>query len=116
MRLGHVLLLCASVPSWGEGHVSSSVLRGSGVRCARDDLMVDLSVKVGTIELRNPVMPASGTFAELLSDVIDINQLGAIVTKTITADVREGNPPPRITEFKDAVLWSIGIPSKGWIH
>ncbi|WP_250508109.1 dihydroorotate dehydrogenase [Caballeronia sp. GAFFF3] len=75
--------------------------------------MVDLSVKVGSLSLANPVMPASGTFAEGTSQVFDLNCLGAIVTKTITHDVREGVPPPRVAEFKDATLFSIGIPSKG---
>ncbi|CAG9187581.1 dihydroorotate dehydrogenase [Cupriavidus pinatubonensis] len=75
--------------------------------------MVDLSVDIGSVSLANPVMPASGTFAEGLADVFDLNRLGAIVTKTITDDVREGNPPPRIAECRDATLFSIGIPSKG---
>jgi len=75
--------------------------------------MVDLSVKVGALTLANPVMPASGTFADGNARVFDLNCLGAIVTKTITADIREGVPPPRVAEFKDATLFSIGIPSKG---
>ena len=57
--------------------------------------MVDLSVKVGALTLANPVMPASGTFADGNARVFDLNCLGAIVTKTITADIREGVPPPR---------------------
>jgi len=75
--------------------------------------MVDLSVNVGGLTLANPVMPASGTFADGNARVFDLNCLGAIVTKTITADIREGVPPPRVAEFKDATLFSIGIPSKG---
>ncbi|CAB3677911.1 Dihydroorotate dehydrogenase B (NAD(+)), catalytic subunit [Paraburkholderia sediminicola] len=75
--------------------------------------MVDLSVKVGSLTLANPVMPASGTFAEGTSRVFDLDCLGAIVTKTITQDIREGVPPPRVAEFRDATLFSIGIPSKG---
>ena len=75
--------------------------------------MVDLSVKIGSLTLANPVMPASGTFAEGTSRVFDLDCLGAIVTKTITQDIREGVPPPRVAEFRDATLFSIGIPSKG---
>jgi len=78
--------------------------------------MVNLSVKIGDVELANPVMPGSGTFSEVMEPVIDFNRLGAIVTKTITPDVREGNPQPRVTEYKDAMLASIGIPSKGPDH
>ena len=77
---------------------------------------VDLSVDIGSVRLKNPIMPASGTFAERMVEVIDINRLGAIVTKTITADIREGNPPPRIAELVEASLFSIGIPSKGIEH
>lgn len=78
--------------------------------------MVDLSVNIGGLTLANPVMPGSGTFGEQLANVFDLNRLGAIVTKTITDDVREGNPPPRVAEFRDATLFSIGIPSKGAEH
>ncbi len=77
---------------------------------------VDLSVRIGDVELANPVMPGSGTFSEVMEQVIDFNRLGAIVTKTITPDIREGNPQPRVTEYKDAMLSSIGIPSKGPDH
>ena len=78
--------------------------------------MVDLSVRIGDVQLANPVIPGSGTFSEVMEPVIDFNRLGAIVTKTITPDVREGNPQPRVTEYKDAMLASIGIPSKGPDH
>ncbi len=75
--------------------------------------MVDLSVRIGDITLENPVMPGSGTAGERLADLIDMRRLGAIVTKTITPLPREGNPPPRAVEYKDGVLWNIGIPNKG---
>lgn len=75
--------------------------------------MVDLSVRIGDLTFANPVMPASGTMAEGMADVFDLSRLGAIVTKTITDDLREGNPPPRVAEFRNATLFSIGIPSKG---
>lgn len=75
--------------------------------------MVDLSVRIGDITLENPVMPGSGTASERLADLIDMRRLGAIVAKTITPLPREGNPPPRAVEYKDGVLWNIGIPNKG---
>jgi dihydroorotate dehydrogenase (NAD+) catalytic subunit len=75
--------------------------------------MVDLGVSIGSLRLANPVMPASGTFGEAMAQIIDLDRLGAIVTKTITADLREGNPPPRIAELNNSTLFSIGIPSKG---
>ena len=78
--------------------------------------MVDLSVRVGGLTLANPIMPGSGTFAETMAQVIDFNRLGALVTKTITPDIRHGNPQPRVTEVTGAMLSSIGIPSKGPDH
>ena len=58
-------------------------------------------------------MPASGTFAEGLDKVIDFNRLGAFVTKTITRELRAGNPLPRVVERPGGLINSIGIPSKG---
>jgi dihydroorotate dehydrogenase (NAD+) catalytic subunit len=78
--------------------------------------MVDLTVRIGSLALANPVMPASGTFAETMASVIDLDRLGALVTKTITPDIRHGNPQPRVTEVTGAMLSSIGIPSKGPDH
>ena len=75
--------------------------------------MVDLSVDIGGLRLANPIMPASGTFAEGLDHVIDLNRLGALVTKTITRELRVGNPTPRVAETAEGMLNSIGIPSKG---
>lgn len=75
--------------------------------------MVNLGVNVGGLRLANPVMPASGTFAEGLDKVIDLNRLGAFVTKTITREFRAGNPVPRVCESPEGLLNSIGIPSKG---
>ncbi|KRA40236.1 dihydroorotate dehydrogenase [Devosia sp. Root635] len=75
--------------------------------------MVDMGVQIGGLALANPVMPASGTFAEGLADVVDFNRLGAMVTKTITAELRSGNRVPRVAEISNGLLNSIGIPSKG---
>jgi dihydroorotate dehydrogenase (NAD+) catalytic subunit len=75
--------------------------------------MIDLSVRVGGLTLANPVMPASGTFAEGLDKVMDFNRLGAFVTKTITRELRAGNPLPRVVERPGGLINSIGIPSKG---
>lgn len=78
--------------------------------------MVDLTTRLGSLTLRNPIMPASGTFSEEMADVIDIGVLGAHVTKTITAEKRGGNPTPRVCEVQGSMLNSIGIPSKGIDH
>jgi dihydroorotate dehydrogenase (NAD+) catalytic subunit len=78
--------------------------------------MTDLSVTIGGLTLRNPVMPASGTFAEGLAEAVDLNCLGALVTKTITRELRAGNPLPRVAEVAGGILNAIGIPSKGVPH
>ncbi|GGF07459.1 dihydroorotate dehydrogenase [Stappia taiwanensis] len=75
--------------------------------------MVDLSVAIGDLRLKNPIMPASGTFSEELAEVFDLERLGAHVTKTITRDWRDGNTLPRVCEVNGSMLNSIGIPSKG---
>lgn len=75
--------------------------------------MVDLATQIGALTLRNPVMPASGTFSEELAEVFDLDRLGALVTKTITLGRRAGNPTPRVCEVNGSMLNSIGIPSKG---
>lgn len=75
--------------------------------------MIDLSIDVGGMRLQNPVMPASGTFADGLANTIDLNRLGAFVTKTVTHEKRTGNPVPRVAEVQGGMLNAIGIPSKG---
>jgi len=78
--------------------------------------VTDLGVRIGGLALANPVMPASGTFAEGLARVVDLNRLGALVTKTITRELRDGNPLPRVAETHQGMLNSIGIPSQGVPH
>jgi dihydroorotate dehydrogenase (NAD+) catalytic subunit len=75
--------------------------------------MADLTTRIGSLTLKNPIMPASGTFSEELAEVFDLDCLGAHVTKTITRGTRAGNPVPRVCEVNGAMLNSIGIPSKG---
>ncbi len=75
----------------------------------------DLSVNIGRLKLKNPVMVASGTFgyAEESSVFLDPNKLGAIVTKTITLQPRQGNLPPRTCETPAGMLNSIGLENPG---
>lgn len=75
--------------------------------------MVDLSIKIGDIELANPIMPASGAFSYEFSEVIDINGLGAMVAKTVSRNFRAGCPPPRIAETEAGIIQSIGLPTNG---
>lgn len=77
--------------------------------------MVDLSLELAGIKLKNPVMVASGTFGygKEYADYIKLNKLGAIVTKSITLNKRAGNPPPRIVETPSGMLNSIGLQNEG---
>jgi dihydroorotate dehydrogenase (NAD+) catalytic subunit len=76
---------------------------------------VDLSVTIAGIHLKNPVMAASGTcgYGEELSAFLDINALGAIVTKGISLSPAAGNPPPRIVETPSGMLNAIGLQNVG---
>jgi dihydroorotate dehydrogenase (NAD+) catalytic subunit len=76
---------------------------------------MDIKVKIGNLKLKNPVILASGTagFGKEIKDFIDINQLGAIVTKTVTLNKRKGNPPPRVLETAGGLLNSIGLANGG---
>lgn len=75
----------------------------------------DLSVKIGSLNLKNPVLTASGTFGygHEYDDYLDISRLGALITKTITLEPREGNPMPRIAETPAGMLNSIGLSNIG---
>lgn len=75
----------------------------------------DLSVRIGNIRMKNPIMPASGTsgYGEEISNFIDISKLGAFVTKTTTLRPREGNPTPRICETDAGMINSIGLQNPG---
>lgn len=76
---------------------------------------VDLSVSVAGIELKNPVMTASGTFASgrEFADFVDLGRLGAIVTKGVSSQPWAGNPSPRIAETASGMLNSIGLQNPG---
>lgn len=72
-------------------------------------------VNLAGLEMKNPVMVASGTFGFGLefADLVDLNKLGAIVTKTVTLKKREGNPQPRLIEVESGLVNSIGLQNDG---
>lgn len=74
-----------------------------------------LSVQIGNLRLKNPVMVASGTFgyADEFKSFVNLRALGAIVTKTITIEPRSGNPMPRTCETPSGMLNSIGLENPG---
>lgn len=76
---------------------------------------IDLSVNIGSLELRNPIMLASGTvgYGNEISEFLDLNKLGAIVTKSLSLKPRKGNPPQRIVETPAGMLNAIGLTNVG---
>jgi dihydroorotate dehydrogenase (NAD+) catalytic subunit len=77
--------------------------------------MVDLTVKLGNLTLKNPVMTASGTFGygEEYADFIDLNALGGMVVKGTTLHPRQGNLYPRMAETPMGMLNAVGLQNKG---
>lgn len=77
--------------------------------------MVNLSVKLGQIELKNPVMTASGTFGygTEYADFIDVSRIGGIIVKGTTLRERQGNPYPRMAETPSGMLNAVGLQNKG---
>lgn len=78
--------------------------------------MAELGVKIGKIKLKNPVMAASGTFgyAKEFEKLVNLRGIGAVITKTITLNPRQGNPMPRICETAAGMLNAIGLQNEGF--
>jgi len=77
--------------------------------------MVDQSINLNGLKLRNPVMTASGTFGfgEEFTDFMDLVRIGGIVVKGTTIRPREGNPYPRMAETPMGMLNAVGLQNKG---
>lgn len=75
----------------------------------------NLGVEIAGIKLRNPVMPASGTFGygEEYAPFMDMEKIGAIVTKGLSLKPKAGNPTPRIAETTSGMLNAIGLQNVG---
>ncbi len=78
-------------------------------------MKTDLSVQIGSLRLKNPVLTASGTFGygTEYAPYMDVEKLGGLITKTITLKPRAGNPMPRIAETSAGMLNSIGLANVG---
>lgn len=77
--------------------------------------MANLNVKIGNLQLKNPVMTASGTFGYGIefADFVDLTQIGGIFVKGTTIEHREGNPYPRMAETPAGMLNAVGLQNKG---
>ena len=90
---------------------SSAARRSSGIKTK----MADLSVDLGFLRLKNPVIAASGTFGYGLEfePYLDLNRLGGFVVKGLYSVPREGNPPPRLVEPPSGLINAIGLQGIG---
>ena len=77
--------------------------------------MADLTTDIAGVKLANPIMTASGTcgYADEYADLVDLTQLGAFVTKSITLAPRTGNEYPRVVETRAGMLNAIGLANIG---
>lgn len=80
--------------------------------------MAKLSVNIGNLHLKNPVLTASGTFGygEEFADFIDLNRLGGFIVKGTTLEPRQGNDYPRMAETPSGMLNAVGLQNKGVHH
>lgn len=76
---------------------------------------MDLSVNIGELRLKNPVLTASGTFGygEEFADFVDLERLGGFIVKGTTLNPRDGNPYPRMAETPAGMLNAVGLQNKG---
>lgn len=77
--------------------------------------MRNTKVKLAGITLKNPIMTASGTFGsgQEFAEFVDLNRLGAVVTKGVASTPWEGNPPPRVAETYGGMLNAVGLQNPG---
>ncbi len=80
--------------------------------------MANLSIELCGVQLKNPVIAASGTFGfgREFHELYDIGQLGGVSTKGLTMELRAGNPVPRIAESRGVILNAVGLQNPGVEH
>lgn len=76
---------------------------------------VDLSVNIGALRLRNPILAASGTFGYGVefADLVDLNKIGGFVTKGLSLEAIQGSPAPRLCETPSGMLNAVGLQNVG---
>jgi dihydroorotate dehydrogenase (NAD+) catalytic subunit len=80
--------------------------------------MVELAVRLGRLELKNPILVASGTFGYVreMAGFVRVERLGGVIPKTVTFRPRAGNPTPRTVETASGLLNAIGLDNDGLDH
>jgi dihydroorotate dehydrogenase (NAD+) catalytic subunit len=89
--------------------------KGLVIGSVRSVAVLDLQVTLGRLELKNPVMVASGTFGYVreMAGMVRLARLGALIPKTVTFHARAGNPTPRTVETASGMLNAIGLDNDG---
>src|SRR5947209_1302694 len=106
------------IPTWKSPTAERRRLHRPGSQPTASRRMADLAVSLGRLQLRNPVVVASGTFgyAGEMAGTVDFARLGAVIPKTVTRQPRVGNAPPRTVETPSGMLNSIGLDNDGVEH
>ena len=96
-------------------HFVRVVPRRPGFPRQRDQLVMDLSIQIGTLTLKNPLIAASGCFGygTEYAELVDLSSLGGVAVKGLFLAEREGHPPPRIVETPAGMLNAIGLQGIG---
>ncbi len=107
----------AGAGAWRAG--ATTGVAGAWRAATGDD--VDLSVRVGSIELPNPIMTAAGTagHSDELGAYLPLSELGAVVVKSLCVEPWPGNPPPRLHQSASGMINSVGLQGPGlgaWIE
>ena len=98
-----------------SGTQQTRLQRWPGILKHGGRVMIKTGVTLAGVELKNPVMTASGTFGSgaEYSEFVDLNRLGAVVTKGVANVPWPGNPTPRVTETASGMLNAIGLQNPG---
>jgi dihydroorotate dehydrogenase (NAD+) catalytic subunit len=99
------------LPRTTDDDIGNDLINGS----VRSVTVVDLRVTLGRLELKNPVLVASGTFGYVreMAGMVRLERLGALIPKTVTFHARAGNPTPRTVETASGMLNAIGLDNDG---
>src|ERR1700747_91963 len=91
------------------------VTSSSAANSGRSPADVDLSVAIGALRLRNPILAASGTFGYGVefAHLVNLNRLGGFVVKGLSREPMEGAPPPRLCETPSGMLNAVGLQNIG---
>ncbi len=102
-------------PHYDEGEGRALPYQGGGQLLHSKEFLPRIDTELAGVHFPNPVLTASGTFGygQEFAHLIDLNQLGGIVVKGISAEPMAGNPPPRIYETESGMLNAIGLQNVG---